>query len=132
VLLLRCEADVERVIQEATAEQNLPLYAYINSAGIVGRDDMKTTSLRLSLHNHTPIAIVLFYSSPIGPRQVSSTVCMPNHLLGFKFPDIVIGTSTTNTTGALGPIAMMDEESFRKTVDVHLLGTFFGIKHAAR
>jgi NAD(P)-dependent dehydrogenase (short-subunit alcohol dehydrogenase family) len=32
----------------------------------------------------------------------------------------------------MGAIDELDAEGFRKTVDVHLLGTFLGIKQAAR
>ncbi len=34
--------------------------------------------------------------------------------------------------GARGPIASTPEEEFRRTIDIHLIGTFLGMKHAAR
>ncbi|MEM7287616.1 MAG: SDR family NAD(P)-dependent oxidoreductase, partial [Actinomycetota bacterium] len=34
--------------------------------------------------------------------------------------------------GARGPIASTPEDEFRRTIDIHLVGTFLGMKHAAR
>lgn len=49
-----------------------------------------------------------------------------------RYGQLDVMMNNAGIVGARGPIATTPESEFRRTIDIHLIGTFLGMKHAAR
>lgn len=49
-----------------------------------------------------------------------------------RYGQLDVMMNNAGIVGARGPIATTPEGEFRRTIDIHLIGTFLGMKHAAR